>query len=501
MDISSWITHRAAWSPDKVAVRFEGEELTYAGLERAVARLAGGLGQLGVRAGDRVAYLGWNSPLILELLFACARLGAVFVPLNARLALPELAEVVGDAEPAVLVAGRGFEELSARLAADVGARVVVATWGVRAEQALAGDAVGCDAGISVSCPVLIAYTSGTTGRPKGAVLTQEALLYNALNAVAALDMTSGDEVLTVLPMFHVGGLNITTTPALYAGATVTVHERFHPARALEEIERRRVSLVVAVPPVAQAMASHPGFGRTDVSSLRCLLTGSTVVAPEVMQPWFERGVAVTQVYGLTETCPIAAVVPLPDAHRKAGSAGKAVAHCSVRVVDACGQDVAVGETGEIVVRGPNVLREYWRKPEATTQAFVDGWFRSGDLGHTDNEGYLYVDARVKDVIIVGGSNVYPAELERVLSRSPAIAEVAVVGRADPELGEVPVACVVPAPGHAVTGEDVLAMCDGQIAAYKQPRELRVVESLPRNALGKLLRHELSELVTSTSPSR
>jgi len=351
--------------------------------------------------------------------------------------------------------------------------------------------------LPLSAPLLIVYTSGTTGMPKGVLLSQEALFYNALNATAAFDLTSQDEVLTVLPMFHVGGMNIHTTPALYAGATVTIHRHFDPDQALREIDQARITLLLLVPPVARALISHPAWEKIRISKLRCVAIGSTIVPLDVMRPWIERGVSVTQVYGLTETCPIAIVLPLQDSERKFGSVGKPVLFWQARVVDASGNDVEAGERGEIVLRGPNVLTHYWMNPEETRAAFIDGWLCTGDVGHVDPERYFYIDDRLKDIIIVGPSNVYPADLERILAECDAIAEASVVSRPDPELGEVPVACVVLRAGHGMSADQVKALFEGRLAEYQHPRDVVFMDSLPHTALGKVQKSLLREQVKAS----
>jgi fatty-acyl-CoA synthase len=436
-----------------------------------------------VTAGDRVAYLGFNHPLVLELLFACARLGAIFVPLNWRLAPPEHREILRDCSPKVLFAGA---ELRAQ-AGEIGASV---------------ETVGTDAvelppapspafpPVEPSAPALLVYTSGATGRPKGVLLTQEALSWNARNSIAAHDLTSVDHVLTVLPMFHVGGLNIHTTPALAAGARVTLHTRFDAEATLRAIAADRPTLLLVVPQVSLAMTNHPAWHSTDLSSLRLVTTGSSIIPAAVIRAWHERGIPVTQVYGLTESAPVAICLRREHAMRKAGSCGKPAIHCEARILDESDRDAATGEIGEIVLRGPNLLREYWGDPDATKVAFIDGWLRTGDLGHRDGEGFFYVDDRKKDLVISGGENIRPAELENVLAESEAILEAAVVGRADARWGEVPVAFVVAKPGSVLTRADVLDLFDGRLARFKHPRDVVFVDRLPRNAMGKVLKQEL-----------
>jgi fatty-acyl-CoA synthase len=436
-----------------------------------------------VAAGDRVAYLGFNHPLALELLFACSRLGAIFVPLNWRLAPPEHREILRDCSPKVLFAGAELRPHADELGAGI------ETVGTDAVELPAAPGAALPAA-RPSAPVLLVYTSGATGRSKGVLLTQQALSWNARNSIAAHDLTSADHVLTVLPMFHVGGLNIHTTPALAAGARVTLHARFDAAATLRAIAADRPTLLLVVPQVSLATTNHPAWGSTDLSSLRLVTTGSSIIPAAVIRAWHERGIPVTQVYGLTESAPVAICLRREDARRKAGSCGKPVVHCEARILDEAGREAAPGEIGEILLRGPNLFREYWGDPDATKASFLDGWLRTGDLGHQDGEGFFYVDDRKRDVVISGGENIRPAELENVLAESEAILEAAVVGCPDERWGEVPVAFVVVKPGSVLTRAHVLALFDGRLARFKHPRDVVFLDRLPRNAMGKVLKQEL-----------
>jgi len=504
MDISDWIAHWADWDGAQTAVRFEGEAISYAALHGRVQRLAAMLGDgLGVGAGDRVAHLGYNSADLLALLFACGRIGAMLVPLNWRLAAPEHAWILGNCRPRALFVEPPFLDHveGIREAIDdvnlvaYGSDAGTGWHSYAALLADAADAPRTD-GAGPDDAVLLVYTSGTTGRPKGTVLTQQALLYNAVNATAAYDLTSGDHVLTVLPMFHVGGMNIHTTPAIHAGATVTILPRFDPAATLEAIAGGRPSLFLAVPAVIAAMSGHPDWSRTDLSSLRAVGVGSSTVPAALLRVWLDRGIPPTQIYGLTESCPVAICLPIADAARKLGSTGKPALHCAARIVDDDGLDVAACMRGEIVLKGANLFREYWQDPAATAAAFSDGWFHTGDVGHIDDDGYFFVNDRKKDVIISGGENIYPAELENVLADCPEIAEFAVVGRPDERWGEIPVACIVRRPGATLSGDAVLALFQDRIARYKHPRQVLFMDALPRNAMGKVLKFELRETLVA-----
>jgi fatty-acyl-CoA synthase len=357
------------------------------------------------------------------------------------------------------------------------------------------------AGGEESSPVLICHTSGTAGEPKGAVLTQRALLWNAVNSAHMHDLTSADRVLTTLPLVHVGGLNIQTLPALHAGASVTLHPKFDAGATFDAIERERITLTVLVPTQLVAMMESPRWAGADLSSLRVISTGSTIIGEALVHKVADRGVPLIQVYGSTETCPIATYVRAADARRKAGSAGAPALHCEIRIVDDAGRDVPVGTDGEILVRGPSVMQGYWRAPEATAAALQEGYYHSGDVGHLDEEGYLYVVSRKKDMIISGGENIYPAEVESVLLECRAIEEVCVVGRPDERWGEMVVAAVVCRGGARLTAAEVLALFEGRIARYKYPRDIVFLERLPRTALGKIRIEEVRALVARPAPQR
>lgn len=424
---------------------------------------------LGVGKGDRVAWLGYNHPDMLALLFAAARLGAIVVPLNWRLTAAEHAAILRDCQPRVLFCDDEF----ARAAGSLGMRL--GDWSDKGPAKPQG--VDED-------DLLIVYTSGTTGAPKGAVLQQRALLWNAYNGIHAHDLGQHDHVLTALPMFHVGGLNNQTLPALVAGATVTLHRRFDAGLWIRDVRERRPTISLLVPATMAAVIGHAEWRDADLSSLKLLNTGSMVVPESLIHAFHARNVPVGQIYGATETAPIATVLLREDAMRKVGSAGKPAAHCEVRLVD-----------GEIWVRGPSVMRGYWNDAAATAAVLTrDGWFKTGDLGRVDAEGYFWIMGRSRDVIISGGENVYPAELENVLADCPEIAESAVIGIADPRWGEAACAIVVCKPGAQLDAAGVLALFQDRLARFKHPRRVVFAESLPKNALGKVLKQELRKLI-------
>jgi fatty-acyl-CoA synthase len=504
VDLSSLIARNAAFAPGKPALHFEGGTLSYAAFAARIEETARALkSEFGVNRGDRVAILSLNRPDYLVLLYACARLGAILVPLNWRLAVAEQLFILSDAAVKVLALEQAFAAVLPQLEKNLPETAIVgldfAPSQGRSFEALLAQGHGDERNSSVdlSCPLLIVYTSGTTGRPKGAVLRQEALLWNGVMSQHMHGLTSEDHVLTVLPFFHVGGLNIQTTPALQHGATVTIHSRFSPDTALTSFERDRPTLTVLVPATIQAVTEHPGWVSTDLSSLKAISTGSTIVPPHLIERFVARGVPVLQVYGSTETCPIAVYTRIGGDLSREGSTGLSGLCCEARIIDDAGNELPPETPGEIAVRGPNVLSEYWGNETATREALNDGWFRTGDIGRRDADGYFWVHDRKKNMIISGGENIYPAELERVLLEHPEVAECGVIGRPDPRWDEVPIAYVIRRKDGSVDAEGLKAHVRSQLARFKVPREIVFVEDLPRTALGKVQHFVLKQIDAQT----
>jgi fatty-acyl-CoA synthase len=500
MDLSDLIERNAAFTPDKAAIHFEGESFGYAAFHARIEQTARALrAEFGIGHGDRVAILSLNRPDYLVLLYACARLGAMLVPLNWRLAVAEQLFILSDATPTVLMLEEAFAEILPALRRSLPDTNIVGldfapSQGSAFDQLLTrarGD--GRDRHADLSCPLLIVYTSGTTGRPKGAVLKQQALLWNGVMSQHMHGLTSDDHVLTVLPFFHVGGLNIQTTPALHHGATVTIHARFTPDTALAAIARDRPTLTVLVPAIIQAVTDHPGWATADLSSLKAVSTGSTIVPPHLIERLVARGVPVLQVYGSTETCPVAVYTRFGGDLSRVGSTGLPGLACEAAVVDDDDIELPPDTTGEIVVRGPNVFSEYWRNEQATREALQNGWYRTGDIGRRDADGYFWVHDRKKNLIISGGENIYPAEVERVLLEHPDVVECGVIGRPDVRWDEVPVAYVIRRAGCAVEADHLKAHVLTQLARFKVPRDFVFVDDLPRTALGKVQHFVLRQL--------
>jgi fatty-acyl-CoA synthase len=489
-------------SPDRVAVVHEGREWTYAGLHERATRLAHALAGLGVGHGDRVAYLGANHPALLEALFGTGQLGAVFVPLNWRLAVPELAYLLRDSGAQTLIYAPEQGGAAAQLAEQLDLRAAVPV-GEQYERLLA--AAGTD---PVDEPVdpdetcLIMYTSGTTGRPKGAMLTHANLTWNAVNLLIDVDLAADEVTLVAAPMFHVAALNQTVLPTLLKGGRVILVAGFEPQQALDLIARHRVTFLFGVPTMFHAMSRVPGWAGADLSSVRSAICGGAPVPEAVIGAYQARGVTFMQGYGLTETSPGALFLRRDQSVRKAGSAGTSVFFGDVRLRRPDGAAAGPGEPGEIEVQGPQVTAGYWRSPAHTAEILTgDGWLRTGDIGIADHEGFIAIRDRTKDLIISGGENIYPAEVEDALYQHPAVAECAVIGVPDPQWGEVGLAVVVPRDGTAPGLPQLLGFLAGRIAKYKIPKSVVFADSLPRTASGKVLKSELRGRYAATEGSR
>ncbi|MBH5398923.1 AMP-binding protein [Bradyrhizobium sp. CNPSo 4010] len=505
MDLCTLIERNAAYTPGKTAIHFEGKSLSYASLNRRIERIARAFkSQLGVQRGDRIAILSFNRPDYLALLYACARLGAILVPLNWRLAAAEHLFILSDSGAKVLVLEQCLGAALPVLTKQVPHPSLVGLdftppGGCKLDDLLDGDCGdGRNPRAEPSCPLLIVYTSGTTGRPKGAVLRQEALLWNGIMSQHMHDLTSADHTLAVLPFFHVGGLNIQTTPSLHHGATVSIHTRFGAETMLDAFECDRPSLTALVPAMMQALASNGRWESTDLSSLRAICTGSTMVPQHLVERFVARGVPVLQVYGSTETCLIAVYTKLGGNLVPEGSSGLAGLCCEAAIIDDSGSKLPPGTPGEIAIRGPNVFCGYWDNQQASREALSNGWYRTGDIGRCDADGYIWVHDRKKNLIISGGENIYPAEVERVLTDHPDVAECAVVGRPDARWEEVPVAYVIKRPGARVEAEALTAHVQSQLARFKVPREIIFTQELPKTALGKIQHFLLKEIATRSA---
>ena len=486
-----WISHHARRTPQKIALIdiATARRLTYAMLDGRIGRLAQYLRSLGVARGDRVAVLAQNATDTLEVQFACGRLGAVFVPLNNRLTVPELQFIVGDAAPRVMIHDDDLADTALKVCAltgvsrtlQVGARHSYEAGIASAEMLHEPEIVMLD---DIST---IMYTSGTTGLPKGAIITHGMTFWNCVNLGLLTYITPDCVLLTVLPLFHTGGLNCYTNPVLHAGGTVYIVRSFDPGHALSMIDdaANGINLFFGVPSIYQFMSQHPAFAETDFSRLFIAGVGGAPMPVPLLRDWQARGVSMPQGYGMTETSPSVLLLGREDAERKAGSAGKAVLHTELRIVRPDGADAAVGELGELWCKGPNITPGYWNRPDANASSFTDGWLHTGDAARIDDEGFYYIVDRWKDMYISGGENVYPAEVENVLYQIPGIAEAAVIGVPDERWGEAGLAVVALKSSQTASEAEIIAHCRENLARFKCPRSVAFVDALPRNATGKV----------------
>ena len=499
--LGAMILRRAALVPDLPALSFEGETLSYRDFGARIRRLASVLRKLGVNRGDRVAFLGFNHPVFLETLFAAAAIGAIFVPLNFRLTAAELDFIVNDAGVHTLLADDAHKAVIDAVRAGLCCRRYVAAespsegWTDHAQTGEHLLPLAAAERVEADEVALIMYTSGTTGRPKGAMLTHGNLFWNNVNARFGPDTPASGVSLTAAPLFHIGGLNVTTLAGLQSGGHVVLHRSFDPGLVLADIARYRVGTMFGAPAMFLFMSQHPAFTSADLGSVEVLVCGGAPVPEALIRVYGARGIRLCQGYGLTETAPFATFLGSRWIETKLGSAGQPPLYGDVRVVDALNRPLGHGERGEVCVRAPNVMKGYWNRPEATREAIdAEGWFHTGDVGYFDAEGFLFLCDRVKDMVITGGENVYPAEVESVLYEHPAIAEVAVIGLPDEKWGEAVTAVVRVVPGSALTIEELRAFAGEKLARYKLPLRLHVVDELPRNPAGKVLKYQLRELL-------
>ncbi|WP_075660943.1 acyl-CoA synthetase [Streptomyces acidiscabies] len=485
--LGSWPARRARKTPHRTALVHGDTQYSYADLYDRTTRLAHALRARGLRRGDRLAYLGPNHPSYLEALFAAGTLGAVFVPLNTRLAGPEIAYQLADSGAKTLIYAPGHAGLVAGLPGGTDVRTYLEV-GAEYEQALEQalfDPV--DEPVTADDTCVIMYTSGTTGRPKGAMLTHGNLTWNAVNVLVDTDLIADERALVSAPLFHTAGLNMLTLPVLLKGGTCVLVEAFDPDATFALVARHRITFMFGVPTMFDLMARHPGWADADLTSLRLLTCGGSPVPSPLIAAYQERGLTFLQGYGMTEASPGTLFLDAEHAVSKAGSAGVPHFFSDVRVVRPDLVPVAAGETGEVVVRGPHVMPGYWGLPEESAASFTDGWFRSGDAATVDEDGYVHIVDRIKDMIISGGENIYPAEIEDLILTHPGVAECAVIGVADEKWGEVPRAVVVPREGASPDPDAILAGLAGRLAKYKIPRSVVLADELPRTASGKLLK--------------
>ena len=484
------IAKRAELSPRKVAIEEveTGRAVTYAELDDRAARAAALMASRGVGEGDRVVLLCRNRIEFFELLFGCARLGAILVPLNWRMPPAELDALIADAGPALLFHGAEDAGAVSRLAAAPPAIALDEEY--PALRAAASPLRGRTRWPAAAAWYLL-YTSGTTGRPKGVVYVYRMALANYVNIGSCIDLRSTDTTVSFLPMFHTAGINLHALPTLIAGGRVLLLEAFDADALTGLIEARRFDTLFAVPTVYQALLDHPRFAAAPLDHVRHWGCGGAPLPDRLVERYRDLGVRVCNGMGMTETGPTAFLVDTADAWERIGSVGKPQLLCSVRIVDGEGRDVADGEVGDLLFAGPGVTPGYWRNEEATRAVFTEeGWLRSGDLARRDADGFYYIAGRRKEMFISGGENVYPAEVENVLSAHPAVVDAAVLGEPDAQWGEVGRAFVQLGHGGRPDCAELADFCRQRLAAYKVPRRFEFVDEFPRTSAGKIQKHLL-----------
>jgi fatty-acyl-CoA synthase len=503
MNVGEWITKRTLSYPERLFLKEEdGREFNNRTFNERVNRMAHALADLGIVKGERVAALILNSSEFLEIFFACGKTGAIMVPVNFRLAVPELIYILKDSAPRALVYSSDFAE---KVQAIKAAGLPMEHYFRHGGDQLAEDPPIADFAARFSAdepvpvrevtdddPLFIMYTSGTTGDPKGAVLTHGNILFGAIHSLVGYGVNHTYKSLVVAPLFHIGGLVASATPVIYAGGSLVLQSFYNASEVIKLIQREKINYMFAVPVMFQVMTKSEEWDKADFSHVHYFISGGAPIPTPVIRMYQEeKGVYFVQGYGMTEAGRLTSLL-LEDSIRKAGSVGKELFHLQLRIVDKNDRDVAPGEAGEIIVKGPNVFTQYWNKPKETAEAIRDGWFHTNDMGRRDEEGFVYVIGRKQELIISSGENIYPAEVERVIQALPQVREAAAVAMPDETRGEVVAAFVMLHEGRQITEDELIHALDGQIANFKIPKKVIFVKDFPRNPAGKILKRELKK---------
>ncbi len=503
MNVGEWITKRTLSYPERLFLKEEdGREFNNRTFNERVNRMAHALADLGIVKGERVAALMLNSSEFLEIFFACGKTGAIMVPVNFRLAVPELVYILKDSAPHALVYSSDFAE---KVQAIKAAGLPMEHYFRHGGDKLAEDPPIADFAarfpadepapvreVTDDDPLFIMYTSGTTGDPKGAVLTHGNILFGAIHSLVGYGVNHTYKSLVVAPLFHIGGLVASATPVIYAGGSLVLQSFYNASEVIKLIQREKINYMFAVPVMFQVMTKSEEWDKADFSHVHYFISGGAPIPTPVIRMYQEeKGVYFVQGYGMTESGRLTSLL-LEDSIRKAGSVGKELFHLQLRIVDKNDRDVAPGEAGEIIVKGPNVFTQYWNKPKETAEAIRDGWFHTNDMGRRDEEGFVYVIGRKQELIISSGENIYPAEVERVIQALPQVREAAAVAMPDETRGEVVAAFVMLHEGRQITEDELINALDGQIANFKIPKKVIFVTDFPRNPAGKILKRELKK---------
>jgi acyl-CoA synthetase (AMP-forming)/AMP-acid ligase II len=503
MNLGYLLSNAANKYPDRLAIISAEGNWTFEAFDQRTSRLAGTMLNAGLKKGDRVALLFFNSSYFVEVYFACLKAGLVAVPVNYRFAGPEIVHVLNDAQPSILFYGSEFETILLEIRQELETiRIFVSPHGGDSSLAVnyeeffsKSKRVDPATKVSEEDQCQIMYTSGTTGRPKGAVLTHRNLLWNLYNTILGREDKTGERALIVGPLYHTAALNNHFTIQIALAGTSIIVQKFEPESLLRTIEMEKATIISGAPALYNQLLQHPHAGEYDTRSITKCTSGSDRLPTEVkkrMLNFFPNINGIYEIYGCTEASPSIAILGAEDSLHKDGSAGKAATFLEARIVDDDGRSLPPGEVGELICRGPNVMQGYHRNPEGTKEALRDGWLHTGDLATMDEESFFYIVDRKKDMIVSGGENIYPRELEEVLMRHPAISDVAVVGIPDPDWGEAVKAFVVLREGQTINEQELIEYCKKSLASYKKPKAIDFVPSIPRNPSGKALKRILRE---------
>ena len=505
MNAADLLTKRANLTPDREALLdiTSGFRFTYAALNQRANRAANFLQEkCGVQKGDRVSILAHNNIAYVDLLFGIGKVGAIFAPLNWRLTARELTFIINDCQPKVLIVGPEFVSVFNEMKDGIQVEHVISLgganlWGAESYERLLENAFAVEPKRPVleeNDPYCILYTSGTTGKPKGAVLPHRQILWNAINTVISWGLSEKDVSPILTPMFHSGGLFVFLVPLFYAGGRVVLARSFDTDASLRLIVEERCTVILGVPTLFHAWMSSPKFEEAEFTHVHFFISGGAPCPPSLIETWNKaKGVIMRQGYGLTEVGVNCFSMTDEDALRKIGSVGRPIFHSEMRLIDPDGKDVAAGETGELIIKGPHVCSGYWHNAEATAAALKDDWFHTGDMARQDEDGYFYIAGRFKDMIISGGENIYAAEVEAVFREHPSVSDAALIGQPDEKWGEVGLMIVACRPNHLVDAEALLKFCSGRLAKFKIPKRVEFVETLPYSPYGKVIKAELRKM--------
>jgi len=500
------LTNRARLTPAREAIYDyqTNHRYSYKQFNERVNRTANFMkNRLGIKKGDRVTLYAHNCMAYLDILYAVGKIGAIISPLNWRLTIPELIYIANDSMPSVIFIGPEWVESYKELKKETNIEHVVALENAKIDNAFNyDDEVGRASPSEPERPAdlneddvyCIMYTSGTTGRPKGAMLPHRQFLWNCINVISCWGLTEKDQTIVYLPLFHAGGLFAYLTPLLYVGGRVTLLRAFDADLTLKLIEQEKCTVILGVPTIYQMWYDAPYFKKADLSSLTYVNVGGAPIPKPLMEKWInEKNIYFRQGFGLTEVGPNCFAMTNEESRVKLGSFGKPIFHSQVKLIDKEGKEVPVGEVGEIVIKGPHVCLGYWNKPEDTKKTIIDGWFHTGDMARRDEDGFLYIAGRSKEMIISGGENIYSAEVEAVFNDHEAVESSALIGKPHEKWGEIGLLIVKLKPGYKVTEEELIEFCTKTLAKYKIPRELKFIDEMPFNTFGKIEKQKLKKM--------